>query len=75
MHGSKLALPGWGPQRRGIEKEYCMSVERANGWIFKTVIIVLGWFIMEVVSAMIHVWLIKRSKVCPYIEEANRYKH
>lgn len=51
-----------------------MSVDRAGGWVIKTLIVVTGWLILEVAASYIHIAMIRRAKLCPMLEEYNKAK-
>lgn len=52
-----------------------MVVEKASGWVWRILLVVTGWILMEIIAGIIHVWIIKKAKVCPYMEEAQRAKN
>ena len=51
-----------------------MVVGKAHHVVVNVLLAITGWILLEIVAGIIHVAIIKRAKVCPYVEEAQRAK-
>jgi hypothetical protein len=51
--------------------------EHPHKWIQNAILVGLGWLFLELVAGLIHVWMMKKAKICPYMDSlaALKTKH
>ena len=46
--------------------------DKPSNWLFKAVLIGIGWLLLEVLAGLIHVAMMKKASLCPYMEDKKK---